>query len=842
MEYNWCEYYRKACEEERKKNTVLAGETADAEAAREEMFTKYEALCANPLYKLSRLPSLLYRGCRRVMRSAASRDQRGKTSTEGLLASYRERLALQGDRYGQWIREKEPVLWEKYREDLARKEAAGQRRCAVIPYGMLADITDLSQIGGVEAGADILLFAENAGELDERAVSCIEGLFGAYQNIKLLYGAEDHRAGERRSFPWFKPCFSPDTLLGFFYFGSYFAVDRVWAEKTALSGYGDARQNLYDFVLRLLRPYFERPEKVRFDKDRSWLTGGIYAGGSCRLPGGKILPEKSGGICADGKSGGEAEESSSEKSEEICADAKGKGSAEESSPEIVGTELILYHRDSAEMVEKHPDTGGIPETDPPEFWGYEEKYIKLKQNFIEDMGYACFSCQTPYPDVWPVVPAKKTDEGKKNLLVSVIIPSKDHPELVEKCIGSFLERTDLPGLKEKTEFIVVDNGSAGENRQKILGYLESADIKSRYLYHPMEFNFSAMCNLGVQAAKGEYILLLNDDIEVIAKDWLRIMLGQAMLPGVGAVGAKLWYPAGERIQHTGVTNMQAGPSHKLTTLPDDRTYYYGHNTVSYNMIAVTAACMLVKKDIYEKAGGFDESLAVSYNDVDFCFTLAERGYRNVLRNDAVLLHHESVSRGQDGESAEKWKRLLSEKEKLYKKHPLFLEYDPYYSGQLAGDALDYGISYHYPYEKTLLTADPETRTGKRTLQRAVSDILMLTIERIEDRRKLYLEEPDILEVEGWCYAAGQDNCLFERWLILGAEKEDFYYQIPVKERRRPDVEAILPQQKNIELSGFVCGILKQDIIFGEYTVGILYRNLCTGKLFYRQSERKVQIV
>lgn len=807
VEYNWCEYYRKAYEEEKKKNAVLAGKTADAEAAREELQAKYEALCANPLYKLSRVPSVLRRGFRTGLRTLAMSGQKGAGETPAeLLASYRERLDRQGDRYGQWIREKEPVQWEKYREELARKKAAGQRRCAVIPYEMLAGITDLSQIDGVSAMADILLFAEHAEELDEQAVSCIEDLFGAHRNIRLLYGAEDYRVREKRSFPWFKPCFSPDTLLSFFYFGSYFAVDRAWAEKTALSGYGDARQNLYDFVLRLLRPYFERPETVRFDRDRSWLTGGI------------------------------------------CVDGEDEESEEEPSPEIVCTELILYHRDSAEIAEALPDgegyphTGEIKETALPEFWGYEEKYLKLKQDFINDTGHKCVPCQTPYPDVWSVVPADSVGQTEGEALVSVIIPSKDHPELVEKCVGSFLERTNLPGLREKVEFIVVDNGSGEENRRKIRAYLEDTDAESRYLYHPMEFNFSAMCNLGVREAEGEYILLLNDDIEVIEKDWLRIMLGQALLPGVGAVGAKLWYPEGEKIQHAGVTNMQVGPSHKLTTLPDDRTYYYGHNTVSYDMIAVTAACLLVKKTIYEEAGGFDENLAVSYNDVDFCFTLAEHGYRNVLRNDAVLLHHESVSRGQDGESAEKWERLLREKAKLYKKHPLFLEYDPYYSGQLAGDALDYDIGYHYPYEKTLLTADPETRTGKRTLQRAVSDAVMLTIERTEDRRKLYLKEPDILEVEGWCYAAGRDNCLFERWLILGAEKEDFYYQIPVQERRRPDVEAILPQQKNIELSGFVCRILKQDIISGEYAVGMLYRNLCDGKLFYRRSERKVLIV
>ena len=146
---------------------------------------------------------------------------------------------------------------------------------------------------------------------------------------------------------------------------------------------------------------------------------------------------------------------------------------------------------------------------------------------------------------------------------------------------------------------------------------------------------------------------MNDDIEIIEESWLDRMVGQALQPHTGAVGARLWYAGSERIQHAGITNLPIGPSHKLITFLDDRDYYYGHNRVSYDMAGVTGACLLVAKDRYEQVGGMDETMAVSYNDVDLCFKLLEAGYYNVLRNDAVLYHHESLSRGldeQDGEN------------------------------------------------------------------------------------------------------------------------------------------------------------------------------------------------
>lgn len=792
MEYNWAAYYQNAYEKEKKKTMALAGAVADAEARREELEAKYASIRKNSLYRASRALPFLKRNVKKALRNiveTGKRDKEDPMTSAPLALSYKERLEAQQDVYGQWIKEEEPALRRRRFAQVGAADAENREgMCRIVSYKELAGIKELSELPGSgvwkKKEPEIFLFAEEPADLEEGAAAYIESWFHARKGTKLLYGAEDHRKGEKRSFPWFKPCFSPDTLLGFFYFGSYFAVDAAWAMRMPLSGNADARKNLYDFALRLLKPYYEKESFA------------------------------------------------------VCG---------QENMEIACTDLVLYHRKSSADFRMPADmeyflhTGEMRGEANAEFWGYEKKYIKLKQNLIRSIGFDANPYQTLHPDVWTAVPAVKKEAKDHTPILSVVIPSKDHPDLLKKCIGSFVERTAFPKLSENVEFIVADNGSTEENRRLIEAFLASAGILYRYLYEPMAFNFSAMCNKGVKQAKGTYILLLNDDMEIIEENWLRILLGQAQMPGTGAVGAKLWYPEGEKIQHAGVTNMLVGPSHKMTTFPDDRSYYYGHNTVCYDMIAVTGACLLVKKSVYEEAGGLDENMAVSYNDVDFCFTLTKKGLRNVLRNDAVLLHHESASRGLDGESAQKWQRLLEEKAKLYKKHPLFLEYDPYYSEQLAGYASDYHVCYRYPYEQPLLTAEVQRRTKKEELPGKRSDLVKLTIDRVRNRNKIYAEEPDILEIEGWSYMQDKDNCLFERFLVLEAENGDFCYRMPVKEWMRPDVEAILPEQKNIELSGFTCGIKKQDLVSGSYLVGMLYRNQCSKRKFYQRVDRRIEL-
>ena len=252
-------------------------------------------------------------------------------------------------------------------------------------------------------------------------------------------------------------------------------------------------------------------------------------------------------------------------------------------------------------------------------------------------------------------------------LVSIVIPSKDNPEVLKQCIRSIYRHTAYPDY----EIIVVDNGSAETVRSALLAFGQECPFD--YLYQPMDFNFSRMCNLGVSEAKGEYILLLNDDMEAIQDSWLTRMMGQAALEHVGSVGSKLLYPNSTLIQHTGISNTISGPGHKLKKMEDTVSYYYGRNRFIYDMIGVTGACLLMKKRHYMELGGLYEGLAVAYNDVDLCFRLYDKGLYNVLRNDVVLYHHESLSRGDDMQDEKKLKRLTKEKDLLYQGIIIFTE-------------------------------------------------------------------------------------------------------------------------------------------------------------------------
>lgn len=271
-------------------------------------------------------------------------------------------------------------------------------------------------------------------------------------------------------------------------------------------------------------------------------------------------------------------------------------------------------------------------------------------------------------------------------LVSIIIPSKDNYNCLSRCIESLVELTQYKNY----EIIIIDNGSNVENREK---YEELCNkFKCRYYYKKMEFNFSRMCNLGASKAKGDFFLFLNDDIEIKESVWLERMLGHASLNYIGAVGAKLLYPNTIDIQHAGVVNYFVGPGHPLLGMRDDLEYYYCRNVVEYNFIAVTGACLLIAKDKFLDIEGFDESFPVAYNDIDLCFRLIERGYFNVLRNDAILYHHESMSRGLDSKDDKKRERLDKERSKLYEKYPNFIGKDPFYNKNLVQDRGNYSIN------------------------------------------------------------------------------------------------------------------------------------------------------
>lgn len=257
--------------------------------------------------------------------------------------------------------------------------------------------------------------------------------------------------------------------------------------------------------------------------------------------------------------------------------------------------------------------------------------------------------------------------------VSIVILSKDHPSMLEECLESIRRHTQQLAY----ETIVVDNGSTDENRNKILGLSEEYDFG--YYYQPEDFNFSALCNFGAKQAKGNLLLFLNDDIKVLSDGWLMRMAGQALLPYAGAVGAKLLYPESDRIQHIGIVNGKNGPTHLLMGRTDDCVYDGGRNRLTCNCLAVTGACLMVEKSKYDQVGGMNPEYAVAYNDVDLCLRLLEAGYENAVRNDSVLVHYESVTRGKDADSTKGTERLVRERNLLYTEHPVIAEgWDPYY--------------------------------------------------------------------------------------------------------------------------------------------------------------------
>lgn len=293
----------------------------------------------------------------------------------------------------------------------------------------------------------------------------------------------------------------------------------------------------------------------------------------------------------------------------------------------------------------------------------------------------------------------------ENDCVSIIIPSKDNPEILNVCFESIKKYTKYT----KYEIVVIDNGSNEDNRNEYKKLIAEFGENASYTYERFDFNFSKMCNIGSKKATGNMLLFLNDDIEIIGQDyedtdWLSVLAGQAKQESTGAVGAKLLYPDSSYIQHVGVINYESSCfAHLYAKAVDDENIKAHRNYADYDCLCVTGACFMIEKAKFDKAGGFDEAFEVTHNDVDICLTLYEQGYYNVLRNDVVLFHHESFSRGDDEIDEEKNRRNMHARDMTYEKHPKLEKYDPFYSPLLTqtennyrfGDEI-YSVIYRKP--------------------------------------------------------------------------------------------------------------------------------------------------
>ena len=267
-----------------------------------------------------------------------------------------------------------------------------------------------------------------------------------------------------------------------------------------------------------------------------------------------------------------------------------------------------------------------------------------------------------------------------NPKVSILVPFRDQPRLLEQCVRSILEKTDYPNY----EILGLDNQSEDPITHRLMQSLAGSDDRVRFERFDHPFNFSAVNNFGATLADGEHLMLLNNDTEVISPEWLGAMLAHSQREEVGAVGAKLLYPDG-KIQHAGVIlriGGVAGHSHKL--LDSKANGYFSRPHLTQNLSAVTGACMMVKKSLYQELNGLEERyLSIAFNDIDFCIRLREEGFLNIYEPAALLYHHESISRGYE-DSIEKQRRFASEVGYMKFRHAQTLaETDPYYSPGLS---------------------------------------------------------------------------------------------------------------------------------------------------------------
>ena len=260
--------------------------------------------------------------------------------------------------------------------------------------------------------------------------------------------------------------------------------------------------------------------------------------------------------------------------------------------------------------------------------------------------------------------------------VSIIIPTKDKVDLLRVCIESIRKHTNHPSY----EILVISNNS---EEKATYAYLDQAmrDGTLRFLRHDIPFNYAALNNFAVRHCDSPYLLFLNNDTEVVSPEWLTAMLEFAQHQDIGAVGAKLLYPD-DTIQHAGVVlgiGGVAGHSHRY--LPEHHLGYFGQHNLVRNYSAVTAACLLTRREVFEAVGGFNEELAVAFNDVDFCLKIRQAGYRIVYTPYARLYHYESASRGSDT-TPENTGRFRAEIAYMLARWGAWLQNDPYYNPNL----------------------------------------------------------------------------------------------------------------------------------------------------------------
>ncbi len=719
--------------------------------------------------------------------------------------------------YDEWIRKREETLRERLEEET---RAYGGRKLSVKHVSYEA-VKDYVKEGGVgEEEADIVLFQASGGKCSELSEELISSFFLVHSQISMAYGDEDVLSPDGiRYTPWLKPDWSPDTFLSCFYFGSVFAV------RT--------------HVLKEL----SEAEILSFDGETD-EEGRIWIYRMCRL-----LAQKAGGF--EKRREGKMEDFPVGHIDEILFHS------------FLNREGELLYNEGSHFYENTASN---------------ECCCLDENNFFDE----------------DISSGEDFLSGKKEKrLISIIIPSKDNERVLKRCIESVKGSAKMP-----YEIILVDNGSEERTKESLNSYLSGLGIKYTYIYEKRPFHFSAMCNMGAAAAAGEVCLFLNDDVEVPeavepekmeaagrktgeyspaeleaeghgqrksetkerkAAGWLERLYAEAMKSYAGAVGVKLLYPDSDRVQHGGIVNLRLGPVHKLQFKDNKEQYYYGWNHDMRNVIAVTGACLAVAKEKFEEAGGFPEELPVAFNDVGLCFSLYEKGYYNTVLQGTVLYHYESLSRGQD-EEKDKLERLLAEKRKLYARHRGLYGKDPFYHKYLAGDMLSTGFELRADYDwQENMTYGKVAEAGGLLDDAREDTCVMISLEyagTLEEWRCGI--EPENgpgnhmqdYYIQGYSFVAGSDNACYEKRILLertsgGAESlkggGHKLFTVSPELFLRKDVEQNLPDQVNVGIAGFGAVLRGKDVKEGNYRLGILVKDKCSGQKLYSWTNRYLNI-
>lgn len=413
--------------------------------------------------------------------------------------------------------------------------------------------------------------------------------------------------------------------------------------------------------------------------------------------------------------------------------------------------------------------------------------------------------------------------------VSIIIPSMNHSEVLIRCIESIKNKTGF-NQNKSNEIIIIDNGSYLEEKNRIEEYIaQNTDTDIRYIYEPSEFNYSAMCNRGASLSAGELILFMNDDIEAVSDDFIAHMAGYALCPDVGAVGLRLMYPSGNKIQHIGITSLKCGPTHKLSGYENDRSYYFGINRFNRNCLALTGACLMIGREKFFQAGCFCDTMKVSYNDVDLCVNLYESGLYNVVLADDNLIHYESLARGRDIEDSGKYLRLKAERDLFYERHPKLKDGpDPFYNPNLIQDSLDYRPNVSADYEIRDRLSHVEVLSCKafpKTCIKAFHDRLKLNVETVSLIPSFEIPSERYIEVQGWSLYLRHDNRMYKKKLLFIAEDGTEIISSELMPKFRSDIGKVFKDEKWTELSGFLVRI-PESLIKNDkpYRLALLYEH------------------